>query len=137
MSYWYTLLAVAAPQSQNVHENGQPRLVSQSAIHFWFGCARISGSNTPDRYGDGTTVEIGQPRPFGVADEEPGVVPVGDARRRPPRAALTPFHQRQHGRLALAADGDVDERVRGEERSRRRPESAVRRKRSTCRACSP
>src|SRR6185369_14507284 len=70
-SNWKTLLAVAAPQSQNVHENGQPRFVSQSAIHFWFGFARISGSKTPERYGDGMLFRSESLGAFALATKPP------------------------------------------------------------------
>jgi hypothetical protein len=48
-SNWNTLACVAEPQSQKVHWNGQPRLVSHSTIQFSSVLACISGANVPSR----------------------------------------------------------------------------------------
>ncbi len=66
MSNEYTLLCVADPQSQNVQENGHPRFVSHSAIHFWSGFLAIKVSKVPDRYGDGTSDRVSIRIAFGV-----------------------------------------------------------------------
>ena len=44
---------VAAPQSQKVQENGQPRLVSHRPIQLSLGLAAMIESNAPSRKGDG------------------------------------------------------------------------------------
>src|SRR5712692_11882438 len=54
-SNWLTLAAIAEPQSQNVHLNGQPRFVSHRISHFSCGFAAIRESKIPERYGDGIT----------------------------------------------------------------------------------
>jgi len=54
--------AVAEPQSQNVHEKGQPRLVSHRTIQTSSGLAAIRGLKAPLKYGDGR-VSISRNRP--------------------------------------------------------------------------
>ena len=63
-----TLAAIAEPQSQNVHWNGQPRFVSQTVLQVSRGAA-ISGAKTPSRNGDGTVDEVRDPRPSRHGDE--------------------------------------------------------------------
>src|SRR5262249_37175955 len=48
-SHALTLLATAEPQSQKVHEKGQPRLVSHIAIQCSWGLTCIKRSNTPSK----------------------------------------------------------------------------------------
>jgi hypothetical protein len=50
-----TFDAVADPQSQNVHWNGQPRFVSHVMTQPMSGLSAMSRSNTPVRYGDGSS----------------------------------------------------------------------------------
>src|ERR1700759_1464494 len=66
-----TLPAVAEPQSQKVHRNGQPRLVSHRPIQLSFGLARMIESNAPSRNGDGISSRSRTRSMLGLRTNEP------------------------------------------------------------------
>ncbi len=59
----WTRLAIAWPQSQKVHANGQPRLVSKTAASSGASSPDASSpSNVPSRYGDAVSRKSSPPR---------------------------------------------------------------------------